>query len=158
MFKSAPTAAQIRPMRRERISFALSLETEKCPNFTIVGNRNIKAYNWHYRKCKWLGLPFCVGKKKRVYAMFGVDFITTLYYMDQALGKAISDFFLSYWLSHPDKRIRRLRFLGGFMDLSRDRGEASHFVIFADDAHWVAEALMPLINDRRYWIPKPGIC
>jgi len=52
--------------------------TSECfPNFAVVGSRDVKESNAHFRKCEHLSMPFCIVKRRRNYACFDIDFITT---------------------------------------------------------------------------------
>ena len=53
------------------------ITSERFPNFAVVRNRDIEASNAHFQKCRRLSMPFCVVKRRRNYACFDVDFITT---------------------------------------------------------------------------------
>jgi len=84
--------------------------SERFPNVAVVGNRDIGASNAHFQKCEHLSMPFCIVKRRRNYACFDVDFITTdSLGMDAVIGKALREFRVLYRASHPTRRLNRKR-------------------------------------------------
>ena len=67
-------------------------------------------------------MPFCVVKRRRNYACFVVDFITTESLgMDAVIGTAIREFRFLYRASHPAKRLNRKHLYDSIMLENQER-------------------------------------
>jgi len=131
---------------------------ERFPNFAVVGNRDIEASNGHFQKCENLGMPFCIVKRRRNYACFDIDFITTdSLGMDAVIGKAIREFRLLYRASHPARRLNRKHLYDSIMVENEERSLTALLWLYVNDIYIVANVLMPILNDQSHWVKRGSV-
>jgi hypothetical protein len=126
---------------------------KRYPNFTVV-NGGEKVSNAHYRRCERLELPTVTVRCERNYAWLDIDFMDINYRMDKILRLMIDTIGADY-RKLRQRYVRGKRHSLGYISLHHNSSrEMATFKIFINDAYPIADVLMPLINDRSYWVQR----